>query len=142
MAGPIDSSGVSGMLAEALSALAGLRPQPGEPEDQELPTGTGGAADGGIRVRAVTPGRIEGLQLDPRVTRLSAEELAREIESAVNGALADLQGQVARHAGVVNLDGLTGRLKEIQFSAERQFSEFTAAMTDAQDQLVRRAQDR
>jgi hypothetical protein len=48
MASPIDSSGLSGMLAEVLSALGRLQAQPGSPEEQESPTGTGWGADGGI----------------------------------------------------------------------------------------------
>ena len=139
MTGPIDPSGLSGTLAEVLSALGRSQAQPGNPEDQEPPTGTGEGADGRISVRAVMPGRVEGLRLDPQVMRLTREELAREIESAVNHALADLQNQAVAHAGTADLTELTGRLKEIQFSAERQFAAFVASMADAQEQLVRRA---
>jgi len=132
MTGPIDSSGLTGMLGEVVSALN--QSPPGKP-----PVSTGEGADGRIRVRAVMPGRIEGLELDPEVMRLPAEELAREIESAVNGALANLQG---RTAGAADLGGLTEQLKEIQLSAERRFALLTASLAEAQDQLVRRAEGR
>jgi hypothetical protein len=51
------------------------------------------ATDGRARVWAALPGRIENLELEPSVLRLSGEALAREIESAINAALADLQGR-------------------------------------------------
>ena len=139
MTGPIDSSGLTGMLGEVVSALGRAQARSGNSENQEPPAGTGEGADGRIRVRAVMPGRIEGLELDPEVMRLPAEELAREIESAVNGALANLQG---RTAGAADLGGLTEQLKEIQLSAERRFALLTASLAEAQDQLVRRAEGR
>jgi hypothetical protein len=135
MTGPIDSSGLSGMLGDVLSALSASQPQPGD----DSPSGIGAGADGRIRVRAVMPGRIEGLELDAPVMRLTGEELAREIESAVNEALAGLQGQAVARTGATDLGGLTERLKEIQLSAERQFSAFTASMADAQERLARQA---
>jgi hypothetical protein len=142
MTSPIDSSGLSGMLADAVSALGRLQAKPNDLEEQEPPTGTGEAADGGIHVRAVMPGRVEGLRLDTRAMRLSAEELAREIELAVNGALAELQGQAVAHADAMDFGQLTDQLQEIQFNAERQFAAFAASMADAQEQIVRRADGR
>jgi DNA-binding protein YbaB len=136
MTNPIDSSGLSGMLAEALSAVARLQ---GGGDGQEPLAGTGEAADGLISARVVAPGRVEGLQLDPRVMRMSAEQLAEQIESAVNAAFADLREQSAGVSGPADLSGLSDQLREVQVNAERQFSTFTASMADAQAQLVRRA---
>jgi hypothetical protein len=90
----------------------------------------------------VLPGRIENLELDPSVLRLSVEELAREIESAVNTALADLQARAVATAGPADLGALTDQLKDIQFDAERQFAKLTASLVEAQEQLTRRAGDR
>ena len=104
--------------------------------------GTGEAADGRVRVRAVLPGRIENLELEPSVLRLRGEELAREIEAAVNTALADLQGRAVAAAGASDLGALTDQLKDIQFNAERQFAKLTASLVEAQEQLTRRAGDR
>ncbi|WP_433378541.1 hypothetical protein ACQPZX_11870 [Actinoplanes sp. CA-142083] len=162
MTGPIDSSGLTGMLGEVVAALSGPSVSGGAVSGGAVSGGavsggavSGGAASGGafpdgvgegegaegrIRVRAVMPGRIEGLELDPQLMRWPHEELAREIESAVNGALASLQSQAA--TGAAGLDGLTEQLKEIQLSAERRFTALTASLVEAQEQLVRRAEGR
>ena len=136
MTNPIDSSGLGGMLAEALSAVARFQ---GGGDGQEPPSGTGEAADGLISVRVVAPGRVDGLQLDPRVMRMSSEQLAEQIESAVNVAFADLREKSVAASGLADLSGLSDQLREVQNNAERQFSTFTASMADAQAQLVRRA---
>lgn len=136
MTSSIDPSGLGGTLADVVAALAQAQAPPG---DEEPPIGTGEAADGRIRVRAVPPGRIEDLELESSVLRLSGAELAREIASAVNAALADLQG---RAVAAADLGALTGRLQEIQYDAERQFATLTASLVEAQEQLTRRAGDR
>jgi hypothetical protein len=140
MTGPIDPSGLDGTLADVVAALGRAQAPSGDQGEQESPMGTGEAADGRVRVRAVLPGRIENLELEPSVLRLRGEELAREIEAAVNTALADLQGRAA--AGASDLGGLTDQLKDIQFDAERQFARLTASLVEAQEQLTRRAGDR
>jgi hypothetical protein len=142
MTGPIDPSALSGPLAEVVAALGRAQAPSGEQPEQEPPIGMGEAADGRVRVRATLPGRIENLELEPSVLRLSGEELAREIESAVNAALADLQGRAVTAAGAADLGALTDQLKDIQFNAERQFARLTASLVEAQEQLTRRAGDR
>ena len=142
MTGPIDPSGLGGTLADVVAALGRAQAPAGDRDEQESPMGTGEAADGRVRVRAVLPGRIENLELEPSLLRLSGEELAREIESAVNAALADLQGRAVSTAGTANLSALTDQLKDIQFNAERQFAKLTASLVEAQEQLTRRAGDR
>ena len=142
MTGPIDPSGLSGPLADVVAALGRAQAPSGDRDEQEPPIGTGQAADGRVRVRAVLPGRVESLELDPSLLRLSGEELAREIESAVNAALVELQGRAVAAAGRADLGALTDQLKEIQFDAERQFARLTASLVEAQEQLTRRAGDR
>jgi DNA-binding protein YbaB len=142
MTDPIDSSGVRGSLAGVLAALGRAQVPSGAQEEQEPPLGTGEAADGRVRVRAVLPGRIESLEMEPSVLRLSGDKLAREIESAVNAALAGLQARAAAVAGPADLSTLTDQLKEIQFDAERQFTKLAASLVEAQEQLTRRAGDR
>lgn len=142
MTGPIDPSGLRGTLDDVVAALGRAQVPSGDQDGPEPPVGAGSAADGGVRVRAVLPGRIEDLQLDPSVIRLDGEELAREIESAVNAALADLQSRAMAAAGPADLGGLTARLKDIQVDAKRQFARLTASLVEAQDQLTRRAGDR
>jgi hypothetical protein len=142
MTGPIDPSGLNRSLADVVAALGRARTPADEQDEPEPPIGTGEAADGRIRVRAALPGRIENLELEPSVLRLSAGELAREIESAVNTALADLQGQAVASAGRADLGALTDQLKDIQFDAQRQFAKLTASLVEAQEQITRRAEGR
>ncbi|GAB2571180.1 hypothetical protein Aab01nite_04950 [Paractinoplanes abujensis] len=103
MTGPIDPSGLGGALADVVAALGRARPPGGE---QESPAGIGEAADGRVRVRAVLPCRIEGLELEPSMLRIGGDALAREIESAVNAALADLRRQAVVTAGSGDLGAL------------------------------------
>lgn len=142
MTSPIDPSALGGTLADVVAALGRAQAPAGDQDEPEPPIGTGEAAGGRVRVRAVQPGRIEHLELEPSMLRLTGAELAREIESAVNVALADLQGRAVATAGPADLGALTGRLQEIQFDAERQFAKLTASLVEAQEQLVRRAGDR
>lgn len=142
MSGPIDPPGLGGTLADVVAALGRAQAPSGHRNEQEPPIGTGEAADGRVRVRAAPPGRIADLELDPAMLRLGVEELAREIESAVNGALADLQERAVATAGPADLGALTDQLKDIQFNAERQFAKLTASLVEAQEQLTRRAGDR
>ncbi len=142
MTSPIDPSGLGGTLADVAAALGRAQTPSGEQEEQEPPIGTGEAADGRVRVRAVWPGRIENLELEPSLLRLSGGELAREIESAVNAALADLQGRAVSAAGAADLGALTDQLKDVQFNAQRQFAKLTASLVEAQEQLTRRAGER
>ncbi len=136
MTGPIDPSGLGRTLADVVAALGRAQ------TPTESPVGTGEAAEGRIRVRAVLPGRIENLEVDPSLLRAGVEELAREIESAVNAALADLQDQALAAARPADLGALAGQLKDIQFDAERQFAKLTASLVEAQERLTRRASER
>ncbi|MFI5897562.1 YbaB/EbfC family DNA-binding protein [Actinoplanes sp. NPDC051513] len=142
MTSPIDPTGLGGTLADVVAALGRAQAPSGDQSEQEPTIGRGEAADGRVRVRAVLPGRIENLELDPSVLRLSGEEFARAIESAVNMALADLQGRAVATAGAADLGALTDQLKDIQFNAERQFTKLTVSLVEAQEQLTRRAGDR
>ncbi|GIM90388.1 YbaB/EbfC family nucleoid-associated protein [Paractinoplanes toevensis] len=131
MTGPFDPSGLAGTLADVVAAHGRAQTPSGDQDEQEPPIGTGEAADGRIRVRAALPGRIENLELEPSLLGLSVEELAREIESAVNTALADLQTRAVAAAGPTDLGALTDQLKDIQFDAERQFTKLTASLVEA-----------
>lgn len=142
MISPIDPSGMDGTLADVVAALGRAQTPAGDQVAKEPPIGTGESADGRVRVRAALPGRIENLELEPSLLRLSAGELAREIESAVNIALADLQARAVATPGTADLGALTDQLKDIQFDAVRQFAKLTASLVEAQEQLTRRAGDR
>jgi hypothetical protein len=121
-----DPSGLLRLLAETTSALESVR-------SGESPIGTGHAADGLIVVHASLPGRVTGIRLDPAALDLPPDELAAELTSAVNAALADLP------SGSPDLAGLGAELRDIQSRTSQQLSAFTSALLDAQATLIRRA---
>ncbi|SNS97255.1 hypothetical protein SAMN05421812_102573 [Asanoa hainanensis] len=95
----------------------------------------GVACDGLIVVRAASPGRLTGIHLDPSVSGLPLEELAAELTSAVNAALASLPSPA------VDLEALGEQLRSLQERTSQQFTAFTSALVSAQAALVRRAGD-
>jgi hypothetical protein len=82
---PIDPTGLGGTLAEVVAALGRAQAASDDQSEQEPTIGRGEAVDGRVRARAVPLGRIENLELDPSVLRLSGEKLAQGIESAGQG---------------------------------------------------------
>ncbi|MEV4535840.1 YbaB/EbfC family DNA-binding protein [Asanoa sp. NPDC049518] len=115
-----DPSGLINLLSSTAAALGA----------GSSVTGSASACDGLIVVRAAMPGRITGIRLDPAVAGLPLEELAAELTSAVNAALADLPG---------SFDVSGDQLRDLQERTSRQFSAFTEALVEAQAALVRRA---
>jgi DNA-binding protein YbaB len=130
-----DPSAFTNLISETAAALSSAA------RGAESVVGSGTAADGLISVRAALPGRVVGLDLDPAVLRLPVEELAEELTAAINAALADLQASAGVPSGVVDLDALGGRLREIQQQTTRQFAAYTDSLLDAQTALARRAGD-
>ncbi|SDY78755.1 hypothetical protein SAMN05421684_1550 [Asanoa ishikariensis] len=123
-----DPSDLINLLSETASALSAAR--------GSSVGGEGVGADGLIVVRTTSPGRVTGIHLDPAVSGLPLEELASELTSAVNAALADLQSQTV---DAVDLDVLGDQLAELQERTSRQFTAFTDTLVEAQAALVRRA---
>jgi DNA-binding protein YbaB len=109
------------------------RPGAGAPVEVR---GVGEAADG--QVRAVTAGsRLDRLDVEPRLMRGRAEELAAHILSAVNAAFADLR---ARSPSVAPVDVavLVRTLSEVQGEGLRSLAAITRALSDAVEQLRER----
>jgi DNA-binding protein YbaB len=98
-------------------------------------SGEGEAADGRVRAVAVTGGRIDTVELDPRVLRLSPEELAGHIGTALNGALDSLRERAsARGAGQVDAPdpaALLERLGEVQNEGLRRLGVMTRGINEA-----------
>jgi DNA-binding protein YbaB len=61
--------------------------------------GKGEAADGRITAEFTSADGLSALELDPRVLRLPAAELSRQIRAAVNAASKDFQDQLTRVSG-------------------------------------------
>lgn len=74
--------------------------------------GEGGSGEGRVRAVAVTGGRIETLDIDPRVLRLEPEELAAHVSDALDFALDDVRAR----AGAELADG-AGRVEAVLLNA-------------------------
>lgn len=109
-------------------------------DDDRRTRGSGVAADG--RVRAVAAdGLIESVELDPRVLRLSTEELARHVLAALNAALDDLRVRALPGDGSTRIDPgmLAARLGEVQEQAMHQLYRLTSALQDVVGEIRRDA---
>ena len=137
MSAPVDSSGLDRLLGQAMQALGQARGVGTEEgEDAEPIQGHGEGADGMIQVIAETGGRVTGIELDPRVMRLSTVDLATELVVAINAALADLQSRIRDAVAAPDLDALAAQLKEVQEQSTRQMGTFLQALTDAQERIA------
>lgn len=137
MTAPLDSSGLDRLLGQAMQALGQAQGAAGDSaEDSEPIHGHGEAADGMIKVTAEAGGRLAGIELDPRVLRMTTVALADELIAAVNAALADLQGRIKDALAGPDLDSLAAQLKEVQEQSTRQMGTFLQALADAQERIA------
>jgi DNA-binding protein YbaB len=97
--------------------------------------GHGEAADGLIRAVA-SGGRIDRVELSPRVMRMDSQTLAEEITRAVNAALADLRTSTAEARGV-DLAALQQQVRQAQDEGVRRMALFTSAIQDAMARINR-----
>lgn len=141
--GGLDASGFDRLLEQTRQALASVRlaGTPAEPGEVEM-TGVGAAADGQVRATVLAGGRLESLQVNPRLLRNGIESVCEQIIVAVNAALDDLRDQAAAQGaaqvpagGVVDPAALAGRLRELQDQSVRQMAVFSQAMNDVVAQL-------
>jgi DNA-binding protein YbaB len=94
------------------------------------------ARDASARVTAVvtTPGRIESLQLDPRLMRDGSEAVCDAITEAVNIALAKLQDESVSRAGGIDTAALAIDLERLQADS---LTSATTMMASLQDAMTR-----
>jgi DNA-binding protein YbaB len=109
-------------------------------EQEPSARGAGEAAGGRVRV-AAADGLIESVELDPRVLRLDARELAGHLAAALNAALDDLRANAGLEypAAGVDLGGLTRQLGAVRDQALRQLYQITSALQDAVAEMRRDA---
>lgn len=93
--------------------------QDAEPDDEEQVVER---VEGRIRVTAGPGGEI-GISLKPKAMRLGSEELAQELTSAVNEALASLRERQL-NAKNLDLDAINEQVAELQQKASAQLSSF------------------
>jgi DNA-binding protein YbaB len=117
--GPEDLERIAKQADEGLRRLAGLR------ERLDAVRGTGTAADGQIVVGADSSGRIDSIDLNPRVMRMPSQDLAEELLRAVNAA----QDDCARQAqDLIAQTGVDTSVDEAAFEAmERRLNDAHAA---------------
>jgi DNA-binding protein YbaB len=125
------------LLGETRRALGALRS--GEPSADgaaadgaaEPVRGEGAAADGKITATVAAGGRLERLQVDPRLLRSGSEELCAQIVVAVNAAMDELRANTAE-ASPATMDpaALAGMLEELQTESVRQMSRFTQGVAE------------
>ncbi|WP_246236536.1 YbaB/EbfC family nucleoid-associated protein [Actinomadura chibensis] len=118
------------VLAQARRTLESMRR--GGPADEGEPVeGVGEAAEGRVKVTAVSGGRLTNVEINPRAMRLSPEELGGHLTAAANAALKDLRGKLADAAGdTVDAGALARRVDEIQTEGLRQLNEFNTAINE------------
>ena len=94
--------------------------------------GRGEAADGQVQATA-TRGRLESLELNPRLMRLSGEQLALYVAAAVDMALEEARAQPAPATDVPPVDPtvLAARLSEVQEEGLRSMQMITQALGEA-----------
>jgi len=129
------------LLGETRRLLDSARSgQPSE-ADLEPVTGAGESADGRVRATA-TRGRLERVELDPRVMRMSSEELAAHLVTAVNAALDQVATAAAAQAGpeaVADSAVLAEQLRQVQEDGVRRMAAFTQGISEAMAQLGRQS---
>lgn len=93
--------------------------------------GEGISANG--RVRAVAAGgRLQSIELDPRVMRLASKDLAAQVVAAVNAALDDLAAQAPTvDLAVPDPDELAAAVAEVQEQSVRQMAAISQAIAAA-----------
>jgi hypothetical protein len=75
--------------------------------------GVGTGADGMVRVVAAD-GRVERVELDPRVMRMPSQSLAEAFVQAVNAAIDDVRAAYAAALPNVDLEALAAELDQVE----------------------------
>jgi hypothetical protein len=147
-----DLAGIERELAVARERLAALRANRTGAANRLGETMTGGAPsvrsigptterDGAARVRAsAETGRLTAVEfVDPRVLRLSSDELTRLLVTTVNYALDSERTTSADEAGGLELDLIARQLREVQDEALGTLHRTMSALQGAVEQLRREA---
>jgi DNA-binding protein YbaB len=117
--GPDDLERVAREAEQAMRRLADLQERLGAIR------GTGTAAGGQIVVGADSSGRIDSIELNPRVMRMASQDLAEELLRAVNAAQDDC---VRQTRDLVSDTGVDPSVDEAAFEAmERRLTDAHAA---------------
>jgi DNA-binding protein YbaB len=127
------SSDMDRTVSTVLAALSGAGRNAGEEPPAVL--GHGSAADGLVRVTAGMGGRIESVEIAPGAMRLPSMDLAEEIRTATNEALADLRAAIAETTGMPDTNAMLDQLREVQRTAVPQLQGFVDTLAQVQERL-------
>jgi DNA-binding protein YbaB len=109
------------LLSESRRMLESMRSTP--PDGAEAKE-TVEAADGRIKV-VMSQGRLESLELDPRVMRMAAQDLAEQIMTAVNKALDAMAAKASAvdpSLAAIDPQALAAQVAKIQDDGIRQMA--------------------
>jgi hypothetical protein len=121
-----DDGGLEQLRRELHDLAAAAPGADGEPVE-----GYGEAAEGLVRV-VVENGRLTIVELDPRVMRLGAADLAEAFVAAANDALADLESKYPAMAyPAIDPAALEAQLAEVQEQSVRQMRQYNQSINDA-----------
>lgn len=145
----LSTSGVDHLLAQTRQVLEKMR-APAAPDavsdgesdaesGAEPMRGEGNAADGKVHAVVATPGRIESLEMDPRLMRDGSEAVCSAIVTAVNAALQDLQDKALGAAAPADFGDLSGDLEQLQAESLDSAHLMFGALQDAMDRIDRRS---
>lgn len=132
----LSPSTVDGLLAETRRAFEGMRS--GNEEPAEPLSGEGTALNGQVRAVAVTPGRIQNLEMDPRVTRDGSDAVCEAVTAAVNAALDDLRAKAAAEAGSFDVQQVQDDVERLQAESLEAARSLFGAVHEAMARLDRR----
>lgn len=132
----LSPSAVDGLLAETRRAFEGMRS--GNEEPAEPLSGEGTALDGRVRALAVSPGRIEELEMDARVMRDGSEAICEAMAEAVNAALEDLRTKAAAEVGSFNVQQVQDDVERLQAESLEAARSLFGAVHEAMSRLDRR----
>jgi DNA-binding protein YbaB len=131
------------LLSETRRSLESLRARPTGAErvpDAPPVRGTGEACEGEVRAVA-SEGRLETLELGPRLMRMTPEQLAPHLVTAANAALDDLRAKapVADAGAAVDPGVLAERLGEVANEGLARMATISNGLTDAMARISRDA---
>ena len=130
---PNDSqlSALDALLTETRQALEVVRSGPSAPatDEEDVAVGHGEALDGMV-IAEFRAGRLDSLTVDPRLMRLSSEDLTEHVKTAVNAALDDLDSGQQSTAQLVDVESLAGGLQAVQDRSLRQMAQMNTALQD------------
>ncbi|MCC3764185.1 hypothetical protein K3N28_14040 [Glycomyces sp. TRM65418] len=123
---------IAQQLADARAALSKAVQSP---EAAQVEPVTVEGADGLLSVTIGVEGRVDRLDMDPRVMRLGSEAVAEELKRIVNAALDERAEAMGTDEPVPDLEAINESVAEIQDRSLRQFQAMSASISEVMAKL-------